>query len=73
MKRFIPLIVLAFASTGLIAEEDLMTKLDTDKDGQISIEEAAEDASLTAMFAQLDENKDGYLSAAELEKIEDKK
>lgn len=73
MKRFIPLLVLSFASTGLLANEDLMEKLDTDKDGFISIEEAAEDASLSAMFTALDINKDGLLSATELEKIEDNK
>jgi Ca2+-binding EF-hand superfamily protein len=70
MKKIIPLIVFAFASTGLLADEDLMAKLDTDKDGQISIEEAAEDSVVSAMFTQLDENKDGFLSTEELDKLE---
>tara|TARA_R110002153_G_scaffold171435_1_gene324222 strand:+ start:623 stop:832 length:210 start_codon:yes stop_codon:yes gene_type:complete len=67
MKKLIPLVVLTFASMALIAEEDLIAKLDSDNDGRISIEEAAHDASLAAMFAELDTNKDGYLSPSELE------
>lgn len=67
MKTLIPLSVLAFASMALVAEEDLIAKLDSDNDGRISIEEAAEDASLSAMFAELDSNRDGYLSPSELE------
>ncbi|MBL4630687.1 MAG: EF-hand domain-containing protein [Paraglaciecola sp.] len=67
MKKLIPLVVLTFAAMPLIAEEDLIAKLDSDNDGRISIEEAAEDASLSAMFAELDTNKDGYLSPNELE------
>jgi Ca2+-binding EF-hand superfamily protein len=67
MKKLIPLVALTFASMALIAEEDLLAKLDSDNDGRISIEEAAEDASLSAMFAELDTNKDGYLSPIELE------
>ncbi|GAC17598.1 EF-hand domain-containing protein [Paraglaciecola arctica] len=67
MKKLIPLVVLTFASMALIAEEDLIAKLDSDNDGRISIEEAAQDASLAAMFAELDTNKDGYLSPSELE------
>ena len=67
MKKLIPLVVLTFASMALIAEEDLIAKLDSDNDGRISIEEAAQDASLSAMFAELDTNKDGYLSPSELE------
>jgi Ca2+-binding EF-hand superfamily protein len=66
MKKLIPLIALTFASMALIAEEDLIAKLDLDNDGRISIAEAAEDASLAAMFSELDTNKDGYLSASEL-------
>jgi Ca2+-binding EF-hand superfamily protein len=67
MKKLIALVALVFASMALIAEEDLIAKLDSDNDGLISIEEAAEDASLSAMFAELDTNKDGYLSPSELE------
>jgi hypothetical protein len=67
MKNIIPLIALLLVSLALIAEEDLITKLGSDNDGLISIEEAAEDASLTAMFAELDTNKNGYLSPGEIE------
>jgi Ca2+-binding EF-hand superfamily protein len=70
MKKLIPLIplvALMFTSMTLIAAEDLITKLDSDNDGRISIGEALVDASLAAMFAELDTNKDGYLSRSELE------
>ena len=66
MKKLITLVALSLISLALIADEDLIAKLDTDKDGQISIEEAAEDVSLAAMFSELDTNKDGYLSITEL-------
>lgn len=66
MKKLIPLVALTFASMPLIAEEDLMAKLDTDNDGRISIEEAAGDSELLAMFSDLDTDKDGYLSPSEL-------
>ena len=67
MKKLIPLVALMFASMALIAEEELIAKLDTNNDGRVSIEEAAEDASLSVMFAELDTNQDGYLSHLELE------
>ena len=70
MKKLIPLVVLTFASIVVFADEDLIAKLDTDNDGLISIEEAAEDASLSSMFAELDTNKDGYLSPVELDSLE---
>ena len=66
MKKLITLVALSFASMAVIAEEDLIAKLDADNDGRISIEEAVEDAALAAMFAELDINKDGYLSPSEL-------
>lgn len=68
MKKLVSLFALMFTSMILVAEEDLIAKLDSDNDGRISIEEAAEDKSLSAMFTELDTNKDGYLSPAELEK-----
>ena len=68
MKKLIPLVVLSLASMALIAEEDLIAKFDSDNDGRISIEEAAEDTSLSAKFAELNTNKDDYLSPSELEK-----
>ena len=68
MKMLIPLSLLTVASFVLVAEEDLMSKLDTDNDGKISIEEASQDASLSTMFIELDIDGDGYLSPKELEK-----
>jgi len=47
--------------------------LDADKDGLISLDEAKIDKTLSAIFADLDLNQDGYLSNLELEvKTEDK-
>jgi Ca2+-binding EF-hand superfamily protein len=68
MKKLIILVALAFATMSITAEEDLLVKLDSDKDGHISIEEAAEDAPLSVMFAELDTDKDGYLTSSELDK-----
>jgi Ca2+-binding EF-hand superfamily protein len=68
MKKLITLVALAFATMSITAEEDLLVKLDSDKDGRISIEEAAEDAPLSVMFAELDIDKDGYLTSSELDK-----
>ena len=67
MKKLIVLVALSLISLALIADEDLLAKLDSDNDGRISIEEAAEDVSLAAMFSELDTNKDGYLSISELD------
>ena len=67
MKKLIVLVALSLISSALIADEDLLAKLDSDNDGRISIEEAAEDVSLAAMFSELDTNKDGYLSISELD------
>lgn len=67
MKKLIPLIALTLASMALLAEEDLIAKLDSDNDGRINIEEALKDTSLLVMFAELDSNNDGYLSPSELE------
>lgn len=67
MKKIIAISALILASTAVLAGDDLMTKLDTDNDGRISVEEASADASLSATFTEHDTNKDGYLSASELE------
>ncbi|MFT5675930.1 MAG: Ca2+-binding EF-hand superfamily protein [Paraglaciecola sp.] len=67
MKKLIAITSLILASTVVLAGEDVMEKLDTDSDGRISVEEAASDASLSAVFAELDANKDGYLTPSELE------
>ena len=67
MKKLIALVALSLISLALIADEDLIAKLDSDNDGRISIKEAAEDVSLAAMISELDTNKDGYLSISELD------
>ena len=41
--------------------------LDADKDGLISVDEAKMDSTLSAIFTELDVDKDGYLSKLELE------
>jgi hypothetical protein len=66
MKKLITIAALILASSAVFADEDLLTKLDTDKDARISVEEAAADPSLRAVFTDMDVNKDGYLSADEL-------
>ena len=67
MKKLIAITSLILAATAVLASEDLMATLDADNDGRISVEEAASDASLSAVFAELDVNNDGYLSSSELE------
>ncbi|MDC0602157.1 hypothetical protein OAP14_03905 [Aliiglaciecola sp.] len=62
-------LILATATTTTIAQEDKLAVLDIDTDGRISVEEAASDPALSAVFAKLDKNKDGYLTPSEL--IED--
>ena len=42
------------------------SKLDMNRDGKISKEEAATDATLSSDFTKLDKDKDGSLSSAEL-------
>jgi Ca2+-binding EF-hand superfamily protein len=68
MKNLILLSTLILASGVSFADEsnDKLAKLDADKDGRISVAEAAADEALTVMFGQLDTDKDGYLSANEL-------
>tara|TARA_B110000902_G_scaffold168003_1_gene191652 strand:- start:781 stop:1011 length:231 start_codon:yes stop_codon:yes gene_type:complete len=67
MKKLIALLALSLISLALIADENLIAKLDSDNNGRISIEEAAEDVSLAAMISELGINKDGYLSISELD------
>ena len=67
MKKLVVVTSLIFASASVIAQDDLLEALDTDNDGRISLEEASADAALSSVFTDLDVNKDGYLSASELE------
>ncbi|GAA0852513.1 hypothetical protein [Aliiglaciecola litoralis] len=66
MKKTILVSALLLAASSTFAQEDKLAILDVDADGRISVEEAASDPALSAMFAELDVNKDGYLTANEL-------
>lgn len=74
MKKLLLASIIAFASLNVLAESEEMTvhPLDADKDGLVSKDEAKSDLTLSAIFAELDINQDGYLSHLELEvKTED--
>ena len=74
MKKLRLALIVTMVSMNVLAESEEMTvhPLDTDKDGLISLEEAKADTTLSAIFAELDINHDGYLSLLELEvKTED--
>ena len=43
-----------------------MKRLDTDKDGSVSRDEAKKDSNVSKRFKELDKNNDGKLSATEL-------
>jgi len=66
MKKLIILSALILAAGSVFAQEDKLAMLDADVDGRISVEEAAADPALSAVFAELDVNKDGYLTPSEL-------
>lgn len=65
-KRYLVALMFLTAGTSAFAQEEKLDTLDGDADGRISIEEAASDPALSAVFADLDINKDGYLTAGEL-------
>ena len=65
MKKLLILGLCVLASTAVLADEELFMNLDADSDGLISIAEAAVDSDVSAQFAELDINKDGYLSPEE--------
>ena len=69
MKKLLLASIITFASLNVIAASEEMTAhpLDTDKDGLISVDEAKVDSTLSALFADLDVNQDGFLSHLELE------
>jgi len=66
MKKSILFTALLFTAGSAFAQEDKLAMLDADTDGRISVEEAASDPALSAVFAELDVNKDGYLTPSEL-------
>ena len=75
MKKLLIISAFTFISTSAISgmEDAKIHPLDIDKDGLISLSEAKKDATLTAIFSDLDVNKDGFLSKVEMEvKTEDK-
>ena|SRR5690606_14740010 len=47
-------------------QQNLFVKLDQDKDGRISAEEAEDNSRLVSEFTELDYNNDGHLSAEEI-------
>ncbi|MFT6990017.1 MAG: hypothetical protein ACJASL_001995 [Paraglaciecola sp.] len=74
MKKLLLASIVSLASLNVLAtsEEITVHPLDADKDGLISMDEARMDSTLSAIFAELDINQDGYLSHSELEvKTED--
>lgn len=67
MKAYFLLIFMLPLSAGALAKPSPYFELDSNHDGFISKEEAKEDATLNALFDQIDLNQDGYLSDLELE------
>lgn len=53
----------------LITIEEVMERLDADENGEVSRDEAAFNAALSAGFDQLDASKDGSLQRSEVEKL----
>lgn len=74
LKRLITLFAAALLSTAAFAGGDKdksksadqkFEQLDSNKDQQLSKSEAAEDAMLSATFASVDKDADGYVSERE--------
>ncbi|GGW74804.1 calcium-binding protein [Alteromonas halophila] len=61
-----PLVVATMA----YAQTDLLTRLDVDQDGKVSLKEAVRNTELLKNFGLIDENGDGMLTREELEKSE---
>ncbi len=66
MKLTISILALMFSSFIIQAEDDLMKKLDANNDGKISKAEAQSDSVFSALFADLDTDQDGFITALEL-------
>lgn len=54
-------------SSAANAQESLMSTLDNDRDGLISLSEATGHRTLLENFNKIDSNEDGYISLDELE------
>lgn len=57
---------LSWAGSGAVSFQDL----DTNRDGQITLDEAKKSPEVKAKFTQADANKDGKLDAAEFAALE---
>ncbi|NMH59431.1 calcium-binding protein [Alteromonas ponticola] len=71
VEKFLLMMVVAIAvQTTLVAnakaQADLLTKLDMDQDGYISLREAVSNTDLLRHFGMIDANEDGKLSPEEL-------
>lgn len=53
-------------SAGNGGSASMMKRLDTDKDGSVSRDEAKKDSNISKRFKELDKDNDGKLSATEL-------
>jgi hypothetical protein len=60
-------VIALLISSNANAQESLMTTLDNDQDGLISLREAKGHRSLLENFNKIDSNEDGYISLDELE------
>lgn len=65
MKKTLIMSLSILAASSVMADENKLTVLDTDHDGLLSIEEASADPELAKAFADLDIDKDGFISQAE--------
>lgn len=71
MTKLLLVLTVSLFSLAITAQEpaEEVHALDTDKDGLISAEEAKQDPALSAIFEELDANKDGFLSKQELDAL----
>lgn len=69
MKKLLLASIVTFASLNVLADPEAMVvhPLDADKDGLISMDEAKVDITLSAIFADLDLDHDGFLTHTELD------
>jgi hypothetical protein len=58
-----------FISASVSADNELIKKLDLDKDGQITIKEAVANPAVLASFGKIDTDGNGKISSIELAKI----